>query len=226
MKQDTGEGISPIETHYAGCRFRSRLEARWAVFFDCLNIQWEYEAQGYELPSGARYLPDFYLPTIDVLVEVKGSESDFKNDAPRYAEALQTRSLPGRGLVILGPIPDATRRRPLHLAVVASEHCCGAMVLDLHHVDFAELLDETAERREWCLGYGLGRMSHIPAELPTPRPPGYTGAHYWGVGAALASDPNSEGLIFTGYEEWPHDPRLIHAYGAARAARFEYGRAG
>lgn len=28
--------IRAIETRYAGCRFRSRLEARWAVFFDHL----------------------------------------------------------------------------------------------------------------------------------------------------------------------------------------------
>lgn len=52
--------IKPIETSYAGCRFRSRIEARWAVFFDYLGIGWEYEPQGFELPSGP-YLPDFLL---------------------------------------------------------------------------------------------------------------------------------------------------------------------
>lgn len=40
--------IKPIETRYAGCRFRSRLEARWAVFFDALKIEWEYEPEGVE----------------------------------------------------------------------------------------------------------------------------------------------------------------------------------
>ena len=30
-----------IETKYKGFRFRSRLEARWAVFFDALGIEWE-----------------------------------------------------------------------------------------------------------------------------------------------------------------------------------------
>lgn len=49
-----------IETRYKGYRFRSRLEARWAVFFDALGLKWEYEPEGFELPSG-RYLPDFYL---------------------------------------------------------------------------------------------------------------------------------------------------------------------
>jgi hypothetical protein len=52
--------IKPIETRYAGCRFRSRLEARWAVFFDDLEIPWEYEPEGFDLPGGA-YLPDFRL---------------------------------------------------------------------------------------------------------------------------------------------------------------------
>lgn len=50
-----------IETRYKGYRFRSRLEARWAVFFDALGTKWEYEKEGYELPSG-HYLPDFWLP--------------------------------------------------------------------------------------------------------------------------------------------------------------------
>jgi hypothetical protein len=51
--------IKPIETRYAGYRFRSRLEARWAVFFDALGLKWEYEPEGFELPFVGRYLPDF-----------------------------------------------------------------------------------------------------------------------------------------------------------------------
>lgn len=47
-----------IETEYLGYRFRSRLEARWAVFFDSLGLDWQYEPEGFELESG-RYLPDF-----------------------------------------------------------------------------------------------------------------------------------------------------------------------
>jgi hypothetical protein len=64
--------IKAIETRYAGCRFRSRLEARWAVFFDHLDIRWEYEPQGFELPRG-QYLPDFYLPGIGKWVEIKAT---------------------------------------------------------------------------------------------------------------------------------------------------------
>lgn len=53
-------GPKAIETRYAGCRFRSRLEARWAVFFDAMGFEWEYEPEGFELSTG-RYLPDFRL---------------------------------------------------------------------------------------------------------------------------------------------------------------------
>ncbi len=51
--------IKAIETIYNGHKFRSRTEARWAVFFDALGVEYEYEPQGFTLPSGAQYLPDF-----------------------------------------------------------------------------------------------------------------------------------------------------------------------
>lgn len=66
--------IQAIETTYRGYRFRSRTEARWAVFFDTLGLKFEYEKEGFKLRSGW-YLPDFWLP--DVMggswFEVKGT---------------------------------------------------------------------------------------------------------------------------------------------------------
>jgi hypothetical protein len=62
--------MQPIETHYLGYRFRSRLEARWAVFFHHANTAFEYEFQGFNLPSGP-YLLDFYLPAYKAFIEVK-----------------------------------------------------------------------------------------------------------------------------------------------------------
>lgn len=50
--------IKPIQTEAYGRLFRSRLEARCAVFLTEMGLRWEYEPEGYELPSG-RYLPDF-----------------------------------------------------------------------------------------------------------------------------------------------------------------------
>lgn len=55
--------LKAIETRYKGHRFRSRLEARWAVFFDALGVTWEYEKDGYDLGSAGYYLPDFWLTT-------------------------------------------------------------------------------------------------------------------------------------------------------------------
>src|SRR6185295_18455101 len=79
----------PIETRYKGYRFRSRLEARWAVFFDSLGMEWEFEKQGYDLPSG-RYLPDFWLPTFGrgTWFEVKGVEPT--EEEQRLASELAT----------------------------------------------------------------------------------------------------------------------------------------
>jgi hypothetical protein len=51
--------IRAIETEYNGYRFRSRLEARWAVFFDSLGVKYEYEPEGFDLGNGIYYLPDF-----------------------------------------------------------------------------------------------------------------------------------------------------------------------
>ncbi len=64
--------IKPIETVYNGYRFRSRLEARWAVFFDELGIKYEYEPEGFDLGEHGWYLPDFWLPDVGIWVEIKG----------------------------------------------------------------------------------------------------------------------------------------------------------
>lgn len=63
--------IKPIQTNYKGYLFRSRLEARWALFFDEMCIKYEYEPEGFTLSNGDSYLPDFYLPESDTYLEVK-----------------------------------------------------------------------------------------------------------------------------------------------------------
>lgn len=71
--------VKSLNTTYAGCRFRSRLEARWAVYLDTLGLPWEYETEGFEVAwrlDGSdetfHYLPDFWLPSLNVWGEVKG----------------------------------------------------------------------------------------------------------------------------------------------------------
>lgn len=109
--------IKPIETVYKGYKFRSRLEARWAVFFDALEIRWEYEPEGYrigphclepdqegmcpdyrpypetyECMHRRMYLPDFRLPDQKSWVEVKGVaeklDFDLLADAVDWGEGL------------------------------------------------------------------------------------------------------------------------------------------
>lgn len=70
--------IQPIETRYKGYLFRSRLEARWAVFFDRLGLDWEYEKEGFYIEN-VMYLPDFYVigeHGDGWFVEVKGNLLD------------------------------------------------------------------------------------------------------------------------------------------------------
>src|SRR5262249_35061816 len=69
----TDQHIRPIETVYRGYRFRSRTEARWAVFFDAAGIEWQYEVEGFNV-KGTYYLPDFWLPRLKTFVEVKPDE--------------------------------------------------------------------------------------------------------------------------------------------------------
>lgn len=69
--------IKAIETVYNGYRLRSRLEARWAVFFDTLGIEYQYEPEGFDLGNGIWYLPDFWLPGFELWVEIKGTEPNY-----------------------------------------------------------------------------------------------------------------------------------------------------
>lgn len=70
----SNEFLKPIETFYKGYKFRSRLEARWAVFFDTIGIKWQYEVEGFTLSDGRHYLPDFKITTLNKLtcwIEIK-----------------------------------------------------------------------------------------------------------------------------------------------------------
>lgn len=65
--------MKAIETFYRGNLFRSRIEARWAVFFSTLGIPYEYEKEGFELER-INYLPDFWLPIQKCWIEIKGEK--------------------------------------------------------------------------------------------------------------------------------------------------------
>ena len=98
------EQIKAIETVYNGYRFRSRLEARWAVFFDAMGIEYQYEPEGYTLKDGTRYLPDFYLPKAETHVEVKPNIREAIPDVERCAKMIVWGG-PIQRLVFLSDIP-------------------------------------------------------------------------------------------------------------------------
>ena len=77
--------IKPIETEYRGIRYRSRTEARWAVFFHHAGVQADYEPEAFKF-GRHRYLPDFWLPDFSIWFEVKGI--GLTKDERRKAEAL------------------------------------------------------------------------------------------------------------------------------------------
>jgi hypothetical protein len=82
--------IKAIETRAYGCRFRSRLEARWAVFFDNLGLRWEYEPEGFDI-DGQAYLPDFRVWTPQgepIWYEVKPRHVTADPKLEKFAQAL------------------------------------------------------------------------------------------------------------------------------------------
>lgn len=85
--------IKAIETVYNGYRFRSRLEARWAVFFDACEIPYQYEPEGFNL-GDRRYLPDFYLPWWKCYVEIKPDNHEAIKTGEECCEKL-FNALPG-----------------------------------------------------------------------------------------------------------------------------------
>lgn len=105
------EELKPINTFYNGYYFRSRLEARWAVFFDEMDIHYEYEHEGYNL-NGVSYLPDFWLPTFNggCYVEVKPTE--LNKSEIKKAELLVMAS-----------------RKPIILAVGTPNYKCQEVIL-------------------------------------------------------------------------------------------------
>lgn len=91
-----------IPTRYHGYLCRSRLEARWMVFFESIGLEFNYELDGFEFAEGTRYLPDFYFPQIRMWGEVKPYELTGKQQ--RQANLLVEASKRDM-LLLIGP-PD------------------------------------------------------------------------------------------------------------------------
>ena len=101
--------IRCIPTRYSGCLFRSRLEARWAVCLDELSIYWEHEPEGYSA-GGVAYLPDFWLPQVQMFAEVKPNDDPTRFHWEREAldKAVMLATGTGYPVMFLDGMPRVT----------------------------------------------------------------------------------------------------------------------
>lgn len=119
-----------LECSYSGKVFRSRLEARWALYLDLLGIDWDYEPCFYKVSDTLYYLPDFYLPRQRIWLEVKGAPFF---DAESFAKVVNgvagKRPLPTRdapyspatAIVMGGTFRPLKNRAPHHIAAIKSK---------------------------------------------------------------------------------------------------------
>lgn len=105
--------ITAIPTEWNGNEYRSKLEARWAIFLDALGFRHHYETQGFELthdwsgrPGKFKYLPDIYIEDLRWWTEIKPVWSVF--DCCRYLDAAMALMHAGTadGFLLLGEIPS------------------------------------------------------------------------------------------------------------------------
>jgi hypothetical protein len=59
-----------VRTTYRDTAFRTPLDARWAVFFDHLDMAWTYQARGFVL-DGQEIRPHFWLPEYECFWDVR-----------------------------------------------------------------------------------------------------------------------------------------------------------
>jgi hypothetical protein len=208
----------PIETEYRGYRFRSRLEARWAVVFDRLGVEWKYETQGYLIgPLGRPYLPDFQLPGLGIWAEVKGDPAALDRTLMEDSTDLNA-GLPGsnpyyeRCMLVLGDIPPSDEPRAyLHWMVSRAgyapcENFCACGDAQWAQVTFqafpaTALIDLRAE--------GLSVKS--PGVLITQ------------VGRPYLRPPADDLVTPERCNFMLADRKVLDAFKAARSARFEHG---
>lgn len=142
--------IPAIQTNYNGNWFSSRLEARWAVYFDSLGVGYEYEQHSFDLPSRYKpYPPDFWI--FDdycqeyFWLEIKPSypiDSEIDWMWELYEETGNS------GSILYGNIPDPQVIEDCPEEYIAYEYYLNHTV---GLVDIGALWDEKAE--DWFYGW-------------------------------------------------------------------------
>ncbi len=110
--------IELLPVTFQSVQFRSRLEARWAVFLEELDIDWQYEAEGFDLGDQQHYLPDFHLDVYRpdgqggerlvgwYALDVKPKGGLWLDDvamAHQLTRAASSGTLPQVAIVVVGP---------------------------------------------------------------------------------------------------------------------------
>ncbi len=128
MSKTSKHRIAAIETRYAGHLFRSRLEARWAAWFDLVGITWTYEPF-----DAAGYIPDFLCrdgaECPPYIVEVKGLPCDDPQIAAAADSAADRVRAAGitMDLIVVGCDPDFRTMSPDGVAVGLVGASAGAL---------------------------------------------------------------------------------------------------
>ena len=141
--------IKAIETIYNGYRFRSRLEARWAVFFDTLRIKYHYEPEGYQLSNGSKYLPDFYLPDFDYYAEVKGKNNHLIEDLKKARQFVFEKKT---AMIILSNIPNDKNAKGLFWFPVMYFEARYARGVNQHYAFFEPIPGKTIIQDDFYVG--------------------------------------------------------------------------
>ena len=192
--------IKAIQTHYKGYKFRSRTEARWAVFFEKLGYTWEYEPEGYVLGDGTYYLPDFRLSTpctsAPFFVEVKGTNVTENKKWKSFLASLDVL-VRERSMLVSGD-PYAALKIDIEPVTICPR--CGAFTNDVFVYDKYE-----------------GYIEHWSCDQETP----CGGGHPVYKDGLFAYQPHKGSLICKDLIMWQLKVKL--AARRARQARFEHG---
>ncbi|WP_097082093.1 hypothetical protein [Rhodobacter sp. JA431] len=105
-----------MPTVFDGVTYRSRTEARWAVFFDRLGVSFEYEPRQIQLSDGRVYTPDFYIKDFDVFVEVKPDNREIILEEADKALLLYEMKISKSVWLVMGA-PDPKRRNVLDFSI-------------------------------------------------------------------------------------------------------------
>lgn len=210
----TSATLKPIPTSWGGVRFRSRLEARWAVFFDFLHIPWEYEPQGFDIGDGQAYLPDFILGMGQLIwAEVKPSVSADPDGVARWRKFLSLQPLGTDGYLLTSMTgsPD-------------QEFINGSSSGDgwSHEVESPWSCCPDRYHFRLCARGALGGCQECGETIPCSSCEG-SGMHKGGPVRCYCCDPYGSGRVPASTKPWDFDKRIGAAYDLARSCRFGTG---